>query len=218
MGFGEQALTLPEELLLLSIDPSTGQLRTSNRLRHGVAGALLAELIAQGRVYPPAGNRIHVRSTEPTGDPLFDQAVMELAARWRPDGKPKGRHINRWVRDVGGRYIDQYVKRLLGCGLVGRVEVPKPFGRRQVLHRLERLEAPHAVFARMDRLLRSGTLTDEPDSMLAALAAAIGLDARFYPWRWRGDNRAIRRRMRTYRDRYEVSRVVYRLIREDESQ
>lgn len=62
------ALTLPEELLLLTLDPERGKpLCNRTYLRYGAAGAVLAELELQGRIREERG-RVQVVNpwTRPT--------------------------------------------------------------------------------------------------------------------------------------------------------
>ncbi len=62
------ALTLPEELLLLTLDPERGKpLCDRTHLRYGTAGAVLAELeLRAGYVRSAAGSRWSTPWTRPT--------------------------------------------------------------------------------------------------------------------------------------------------------
>ncbi len=78
---------LAEDVLLLLTDDATGKsLVDSTRLDLALAGALLVDLIEQGRVdISEAGKgikpgRVVVSDPTPTGDPLLDDALRRIAA------------------------------------------------------------------------------------------------------------------------------------------
>ncbi|MFD7948863.1 GPP34 family phosphoprotein, partial [Streptomyces sp. NPDC059744] len=73
-------LTLPEELLLLALDPQRGKPYCRNRfLEYGMAGAVLAELEFQGRITEQLG-RIRVIDPLTPQDPLLAQVLGRLPA------------------------------------------------------------------------------------------------------------------------------------------
>ncbi|MEV8568614.1 GPP34 family phosphoprotein [Streptomyces sp. NPDC051322] len=105
--------TLPEELLLLALDPQRGKPYCRNRfLQYGMAGAALAELELQGRV---TGSRGRVQVTNPLTppDPLLAQVLATLRA---PDKRrfAGGVGTRSWIRRTGrqveGLYLDHLVK------------------------------------------------------------------------------------------------------------
>lgn len=72
-------LSLAEELLLLGYDSKGRPVVERNRLDHGLAGAVLSELVLADRV--DVGERhVAVVSGDPTGDPLADDALQRVAA------------------------------------------------------------------------------------------------------------------------------------------
>ena len=74
---------IPEELLLLALDPATGTTAQPQSLDLGLAGAQLVELALAGRIAPD-GDRIAVVVPRPTGDPTLDCALELLRRRGAP--------------------------------------------------------------------------------------------------------------------------------------
>ncbi|MFI6058978.1 GPP34 family phosphoprotein [Streptomyces sp. NPDC051286] len=107
-------LTLPEELLLLALDPQRGKPYCRTRfLEYGMAGAVLAELELQGRIAERLG-RVRVISPLAPQDPLLAQVLGSLPA---PDeGRLAGGvSAKPWIRRTG-----RYVEELCLDHLVGR--------------------------------------------------------------------------------------------------
>lgn len=88
-------LSLPEKLFILAIDDDQGAITASvkNKLRYGLAGAILSELAILGKIVSEEG-RIRVADATPTGDPLCDHALTRIAAMKKP---PK---MERLVNDL----------------------------------------------------------------------------------------------------------------------
>jgi len=88
-------LSLPEQLLLLYLNDSTG--KTEGRwIREGLEGAVLAELMLQGRIGLEQ-KQVSVLDTTPTGNPALDPALRRLAENGRP--RPIQDWIGKLVRD-----------------------------------------------------------------------------------------------------------------------
>ncbi|WNI23117.1 GPP34 family phosphoprotein [Streptomyces sp. ITFR-16] len=104
--------TLPEELLLLALDPQRGRPYCRNRfLEYAMAGAALAELELQGRVTEQRGRIQVVNPLEPP-DPLLAALMRSLPP---PDKGGRGASAKSWVRraarQVGGMYLESLVQR-----------------------------------------------------------------------------------------------------------
>src|SRR4051812_26150629 len=80
---GRSRRTIPEELLLLALAPTTGTTAQPQSLDLGLAGAQLVELALAGRIAPD-GDRIAVVMARPTGDPTLDSALELLRRRGSP--------------------------------------------------------------------------------------------------------------------------------------
>ncbi|WP_328584584.1 GOLPH3/VPS74 family protein [Streptomyces sp. NBC_00370] len=108
----QPVVTLPEELLLLALNPETGRPRTQMAyVRLGVAGAVLAELAAAGRV-AEQGGKVVVRDKHPTGDPELDDVLVKLVAK---GGEVR---LRGWIRGTSRQVTDRYLRRLVKLGAV----------------------------------------------------------------------------------------------------
>ncbi|CAM5277879.1 hypothetical protein SBADM41S_06112 [Streptomyces badius] len=111
---GRSRRTIPEELLLLALDPTTGTTAQPQSLDLGLAGAQLVELALAGRIAPD-GDRIAVVMPRPTGDPTLDSALELLRRRGSPV---------RAVHWIGGPRLGLrqiYLAHLERCGMVHAV-------------------------------------------------------------------------------------------------
>ncbi|WP_371791051.1 GPP34 family phosphoprotein [Streptomyces sp. NBC_01471] len=104
--------TLPEELLLLALDPSRGKPFCRNRyLEFGMAGAALAELELRGRISESRG-KVTVDQPLLPGDPVLAQVLDLLPAPEKKRGAG-GVGSPHWVRRTGrtveGLYLDHLV-------------------------------------------------------------------------------------------------------------
>ena len=93
-------LTLPEEVLLLVLTDRDGALLDSTRFRYAIAGAVLAEMLIQGRVELEPGSvdpLVTVTEREASGDPVLDDALGQLLTATRRT-KPK-RWVGRFAED-----------------------------------------------------------------------------------------------------------------------
>ena len=101
-------LSLPEKLFILSIDDDQGAIAASvkNKLRYGLAGAILSELAIMGKIVTEEGC-IRVADTAPTGVMLCDNALSLIAAMKKPH------KIGRLVNDLAKEPLfKQTAKRL----------------------------------------------------------------------------------------------------------
>jgi hypothetical protein len=107
---------LPEGLLLLATDNTTGRVATkSGALDHGLAGAVLMELLLSGRLIVTDGKLI-VADTALTNAPLLDEALSRIA-----DSRP--RDAKHWVSKLAGSHIkDKILDRLTLKGILRKEE------------------------------------------------------------------------------------------------
>ncbi|WP_327295905.1 MULTISPECIES: GPP34 family phosphoprotein [unclassified Streptomyces] len=108
----QEAPTLPEELLLLALDPRRGKPFCRNRyLEFGMAGAALAELELQGRISESHG-KVTVDQPLPPHDPVLARVLELLPA---PDKRKSAGGVGAryWIRRTGrtveGLYLDHLV-------------------------------------------------------------------------------------------------------------
>ncbi|TXS37442.1 GPP34 family phosphoprotein [Streptomyces sp. OR43] len=200
--------TLPEELLLLALDPQRGTPYCRNRvLEYALAGAALAELELQGRVTGQRGEIQVVNPLEPP-DPLLAALMRSLPA---PGKGRSGVAAQGWVRragqPVGGMYLEAAVQRGVLLRETRRFLGLVPYHRHPAgpqgyaVHVRERYAAAE----------RAG-LPDHRSRALAALVAAAGLDPHVP-----GAGLASRSAMRTLVHELWPAYAVYRNVRRDAS-
>ena len=146
---GRSRRTIPEELLLLALDPTTGTTAQPQSLDLGLAGAQLVELALAGRIAPD-GDRIAVVVPRPTGDPTLDCALELLRRRGAPV---------RAVNWIGGPRLglrQTYLSHLERCGMVhavaGQMCGVLPTTRYQATDN----EISREIKARLDSAIRTG--------------------------------------------------------------
>ncbi|MFX4295364.1 GOLPH3/VPS74 family protein [Streptomyces bohaiensis] len=178
--------TIPEELLLLALDPATGTTAQPQSLDLGLAGAQLVELALAGRIAPD-GDRIAVVLARPTGDPTLDTALELLRRRGSPV---------RAVHWIGGPRLglrQTYLTHLERCGMVQAIENHMcgvlPTTRYQASDNIVSRQIRH----RLDTAIRTGAPPDPRTAALASLAHAVGLGKHLYPG---NEGRSSRSRLR----------------------
>lgn len=170
--------SLGDDLVLLSINPDSGRIRTAKKIDYGLMGSELVRLAASGRVDIEAG-RIVVRNPLPTGDAELDAALASIVEARRP---PKA---DRWVGHPRHGICRAYLERLAAAGVVRKESALL------TRWRITRPELVADARARLDAIAVSTAPLDLTQSAYGGLAHAIGLDAELY----RGwGNRGIRRR------------------------
>jgi len=96
--YNRERLPLHEEVLLLALRDDEGTIASGTMYLYAIAGALLAELVLQGRVAVDDAKRKKravVTDPRPTGAPLLDECLAKMAA-----GKPK--RLDHWVGKFAG--------------------------------------------------------------------------------------------------------------------
>ncbi|MBQ0879882.1 MULTISPECIES: GOLPH3/VPS74 family protein [Streptomyces] len=183
---GRSRRTLPEELLLLALDPTTGTTAQPQSLDLGLAGAQLVELALAGRIAPD-GDRIAVVAPRPTGDPTLDCALELLRRRGAPV---------RAVNWIGGPRLglrQTYLSHLERCGMVHAVEGQMCGVLPTTRYQATDTAISREIKARLDSAIRTGVPPDPRTAALAALAHAVGLGKHLYPG---NEGRSSRSRLR----------------------
>jgi hypothetical protein len=110
------SLTMPEEILLLTLDDETGRLteRAAPAGDYALVGAILAELVLEERIDadPP---RLRVRNSAPTGDAVLDEVLARILAEHEP------RDSRWWVESLAQNvenYRTAYFERLVQKGIL----------------------------------------------------------------------------------------------------
>jgi hypothetical protein len=168
------ALTLAEEIVLLSLDDESGRPvgRAGMAPDLAVAGALLMELALAGRVDTDR-DRLIVVATTPTGDALLDGTLARLSAPGAPTDARGA--LPLLARDIAATRAT-ILERLVARGILRRVDdrmlwilpdrrYPKMPGRGEVTEARARLRA----------LLLEEAIPSPHDALLLGLARAAGL-------------------------------------------
>ncbi|MFG3055095.1 GPP34 family phosphoprotein [Kitasatospora sp. NPDC048239] len=204
--------SIPEELLLLCVDPEHGRLRIPAATFHRViAGGVLAELLVTGAISVD-GRRI--TGYRPLGP--ADEVAAGVLARLEGAGKrqsPRGLDIalRRIPRKPGHR---PYLDRLVAAGLV-TAETRRVLGipyRRYVAVRPDIGAVTAARVAATLERPADGSSADERDRQLAGLVAAARLDRRLYPG---SAGAATRRAARQLGKELPVAQAVRRALNAD---
>ncbi|MFI7238168.1 GPP34 family phosphoprotein [Streptomyces cyaneofuscatus] len=165
------ALTLPEELILLTLDPGSGKpLCAAASLAYGTAGAVLAELELQGRIREEHG-RVQVVNPLDPADPLLAELLRTLP---QAKGRRSGMRARRWVGDFDRHVRDTYLDSLVERSLLSRQT--RRFLGLFPYHR--HFPVPPDLVPGLRRrftLAEAAGYPDHRDRILAALVSAIGL-------------------------------------------
>jgi hypothetical protein len=204
------ALTLPEELLLLALDPVRGKPGCRGRfLEYAMAGAVLVELELQGRVVEERGRVAVVQPIPPE-----DRRLAAALAALPPPGKSRftgAASARRWVRQQGRTVEGLYLDDLVARGVLRRE-------RRRALGIFPYLRHPAgddgtAALVRT-RFVQAGAASfpDRRSRLLAAFALAIDLTGAFP-----GTGRRARSALRSHiREEWAPSAVLSN-VRQDKS-
>jgi hypothetical protein len=203
--FGPQT-TIPEDLLLLCVDPESDAVKQPQTFRFALAGGVVAELLAAGALALDGHRLVHPPDASPTGPatappshpplshPALDQSLATLTAAMGRTGLGLRSGLHRLSAHAARPYLDSLAERGLLRPERTRVLGLFPATRHRPLHtgvRAERL-------ALLDDALRPDPPTTDPaprarSLRLAALASAGGLDRRLFPG---PEGRQSRRRQR----------------------
>ncbi|MEU0376726.1 GOLPH3/VPS74 family protein [Streptomyces cyaneofuscatus] len=171
MNASAPALTLPEELILLTLNPGSGKpLCAAASLAYGTAGAALAELELQGRIREERG-RVQVVNPLDPADPLLAALLRTLP---QAKGRRSGMRARHWVdnfdKHVRDTYLDSLVERSVLSRETRRFLGLFPSHRHFPVH-------PDLVpgVRRRFTLAETAGYPDHRDRLLAALVSAIGL-------------------------------------------
>ncbi|MFI8101457.1 GPP34 family phosphoprotein [Streptomyces sp. NPDC086023] len=108
------AVTLAEEIMLLSLDDESGSAKQRQAAGWAVAGGILLELVLAGRV-AVRGKHLELVDATPTGDPLLDGRTA-LIARWL--GARGRRRVTDWLTKDQAKAVSATLERLCARGVV----------------------------------------------------------------------------------------------------
>lgn len=167
-------LTLPERLLLISIDDQGKPHDPKSSLGPALAGAALTELLLAGQLRND-DDRVVATTAGPTGEALLDEVVAEIRGEKRP------RTLKWWVQRLASRHrgrkpvrdrlIDQLTERGLLAGGERRVLGLIPVA----THRVADPAAAERARAAISEVLLGHQEPDERAAALIALVQVSGL-------------------------------------------
>ena len=94
-----EALSLHEELMLLTFKDDEGTVAAGAMYQHAIGGALIAELVMAQRVTVQQDSKRHVLrvvDSTPLSDPLIDEWLESMAS------STKQRQVSEWVAKIAG--------------------------------------------------------------------------------------------------------------------
>lgn len=201
--------TLPEELLLLALDPLRGKPFCRNRfLEYAMAGAALAELELQGRITEQHGQAQVINPLEPP-DPLLAALMRSLPAPGK-GRRGSGVSARGWVRHAGRQVEGMYLDALVERGILRR-DTHRFLGLLPY-HRHPVVAKDLAAQARQQFVTaEQAGFPDHRSRALAALVSAAGLS------RFVGTDRRSRSAMRHLIREQWPAHAVHRNVRRDKS-
>lgn len=170
----ETSTTLGEQLLLLSLDDTSGAAKDSARVTPAIAAAALVELALAGRI-DVDDDLVGVVDATPTGIAGLDDTLAALAGRAEPD------RAENWINRLKTDAVAQAKAGLIAKGLV-REETKKILGLFPVRRYPEvdgAVEA--AVRQRLEEVVLQGAAPDERTASLVALLHGAKLHRLAFP-------------------------------------
>jgi hypothetical protein len=160
---------LADEFFLVALDDRTGRHRLAPRvLGLGLAGALLGELVLDGRV-GITGERVSVVNSRPPEDALAHAVLDHLSAE-------AGAHpVRTWLVFLARTSRERVAERLWRAGHIGRVQ-PRRLLRTVTVYPPTDINTAYAPTARLANSLRQGFALTWPEAVLAGLVVATGLE------------------------------------------
>lgn len=183
MNTPDSALSFVEEILLLSLDDETGELRPMPvmGLDYALAGALLADLAVAKRIVTEP-DKVIVLDHAPTGDPLLDRALgtLTLAESAQPLSHWLGVFAAERATLERATLERAALERLIARGILRQEETKFlwVFGHRRypTVDNHERIE----VRARLSDLILGEEEPAPRDALLLSLLTACHLAARIF--------------------------------------
>ncbi len=167
-------ITLFEEFLLLAIHEDKGIFIGSafERLKPGLAGAVLAELALNGKICATNNHRLHVADASPMNDPVLDEALLEIQK------SNKERKFGYWLNNLfpkAEKLLKKITKNLVQQGLLTQDDdnlvwvIPSP------LHPEINSSAKHAIVEHLRSIVLAKEQAGTREITFLSLVSACGL-------------------------------------------
>ncbi|MFE1173186.1 GPP34 family phosphoprotein [Streptomyces sp. NPDC058773] len=171
------AITLAEEIILLSLDDESGVLEQRQAAGWAVAGGILLDLVLAGRA-SVEGKHLKQTDGTPTGEPLLDDRMALLDA-WL--GGREKRRVTDWLTKDRGNAARAAMDSLCARGVVIEQHY-KVLGLFPMRRYLKADSAPETELRRrLQAVVLEGTAPDERTAGLIALLHATKLHRLAFP-------------------------------------
>lgn len=163
-------LLLADEVFLVGHDQYSGKPQIGDSvLDTGLAGAVLGELVLNGRLTVDEENIVSVRDQRPYGERVTDAAMAEVLKQH------EAHPVRAWVEYLREHVRTMVAPRLIQAGLIERTQV------RQMLKQVVRYPAKDPLVAaapqaRLRYVLDHPRNLDEQTAALGGIVMAVGLD------------------------------------------
>lgn len=163
------AARLGDEFFLIALDDRTGRTRLSTKVFGlGLAGALLGELVLDGRITVSA-DQVQVIDRRPPMDALAHTVLDHLMA------EPGSHSIRTWLVFLARSAPDQVAERLWRAGHIRR-ERSRRVWRTETIYPPTDVNTAYAPTARLANNLGHGRQLTWPEAAVAGLVVATGLE------------------------------------------
>jgi hypothetical protein len=166
-------LTMLEEVVLLAVDERTGNLRSTREFgtAYALVGAVFFDL-ALARKIDTDTEAIHITDTNPTGNPIMDRVLAEMAQR------PELTTVRQWIEEIFLHRRDlegEALARLIESGIL-RHEKSKLLWVIDIERfPLVNQKPQQHVKTRLAHAILSDDIPDTRDIMLVSIAEPCGL-------------------------------------------
>lgn len=169
-----EALSLYEELMLLTFKDDEGTVAAGAMYQYAIGGALIAELVMAQRITIQQDSKRHllrVVDTTPLSDPLVDEWLKSMAS------SKKQRPVSEWVAKIAGTsdLKHRVARQLCGRGIL-RTEEDKVLWifTRKVYPELDP-QPEQELIGRLETAIFSDEEVDPRTAVLAAIANSCGI-------------------------------------------
>jgi len=166
-------LTLLEEVVLLAVDESSGELNSARECwtEYALAAAVLFDLALAGKIDTDT-EEIILADSQPAGNAILDRLLAALAEQ------PGLTTVQQWIEELVRRHDDlegEALASLTACGILRHEKTRRLWVIDVERFPLVNVTAQQFVKQRLRRAVLTDEIPETRDIMLVSLAAACGL-------------------------------------------